>query len=205
MAQGDIYTVNVEVAQQGNSYFMSFAYEVESATTNDNCEELAKAWNVTPKLALRDILADDSQVGCIIARKFDPKDSPPFHLPLDNNIGLAGSDGLPYNTTAILLIRTDGATSREDGLVQVSGLTESFVVGGQLSSVFRAGDGQAFIDAIDVVTDALATVYNVGVISKILNGVPRVPPIFNKFNQILWNPEMRSRRTRTSKLTGAVP
>lgn len=205
MAENDLYEGYIEYITEKTSCRLTIAL-MEQATTTDSSNAKLLAEAVVPHLqtVLADALTTQATLGCVYLRQTSPAFSIPGLAPFEGVDGNSIIAPCPAIQTYVLNMANAIGGTNANGMWQFSGINIVSTIDSKLDPAWIAAEGAA------IVTKLLATVttppgddFKFGVVSRFLDGLPRVPPVFGVITSATWNGFPRTRRTRRTELTGA--
>jgi len=204
MAIGDLYVLRVNYHLPDAQVSIGHGYK-QSAGVNDKdtLQSAVDFWVANSLTFLRNCLAADVEVDQVRMDQVEPGNELPG---FDNLVGLPGTvtgQALPSGSASVLSWVTDAPNSKHNGRMYIAGVSENEVVNGLLTA---AQSAMQILLADELQTDLLTSlpqtaVFVPNVISRVLNGAPRVPPVgFEILSGVVRLPLFSQRRRITSRL-----
>lgn len=206
VATGNLYIAHFRFESPSSGFTTSLAYKQLSGTNDENTlTDLAGQLGVMHQSAFLDCLSDDASMTAILTFQVTGSNETPGRTRFEQpNVGTVSSDALPMGACAVLSILTDAPHSRFNGRLFISGVPKSFDTEGALSGAALtlyntlAGSLEATVSPIG---PGLA-VFQPVVISRILNGAPRVPPVGFSIVSISADGFIKNQRRRNTRFLG---
>lgn len=204
MAVGDLYELRVHYHLPASSVTIGFGYE-QTVGTNDNLtlQSAIDFWIANMRPLLVACLAADVIVDQIRMDQVSVGNELPA---FDNSTGISGTvvgQSLPAGGAAVISWVTDAPNAKHNGRVYIAGISEVEVNVGNIS-VAQLVLLNAFADQME--TTLLTSLpqdaeFELSTISRVLNGVPRVPPVgFFVQSHVTRLPFFSQRRRITKRL-----
>lgn len=161
-------------------------------------------WTVI-NAALLDVLSSLVRVMRVTARPLVPTDGVPYEANYDDTVlGTGGAEPLPPSIAMLIRLRTLSLDSRNNGHIYIAGVPENVWVDGTwepgafvpLVNIFMA-----FLETPFLGSGGIAT-YTPCVVSRWLNGVPRVPPVTFDIDTAFLSGDISQQRRRQSGQQG---
>lgn len=204
MAIGDLYQLRVNYHLPDAQVSIGHGYE-QSAGSNDKdtLQSAVDFWVANSLTFLRNCLAVDAEVDQVRMDQIEPGNELPG---FDNLVGLPGTvvgQALPSGSASVISWVTDAPNAKHNGRMYLAGISENEVDNGLISP---AQSGLNILLSDELQTDLLTSlpqdaVFVPHVISRVLNGAPRVPPVgFEILSGVVRLPMFSQRRRITSRL-----
>lgn len=114
----------------GNRLSCTMHYGCDSALAIDSPEDFLNAWETACLTAFQDAVSDNVFFDRIAARSFVKEQCLPGNDQLNAKQGSIVEDAIPENLAVVLQFRQDEVSSKNNGRIFLSGLTEGQVVDG---------------------------------------------------------------------------
>ena len=205
MAINDFFQTTAQIQMQGRQTLLQYAYrQFGGADAPNVAAQLNSAWEDDVLPELLDMLGTDVQVQCVYSRQVEVGNGIPCTLNFEAKVGTTASTSYPGNSPFVIKRPTTSLSSRANGRQYISGVAKEFVTNGGLSIGFLTTELVAYIAAIGaMITSTIDVTYTFdpGVISFVLAGAPRVPPVFHGVGLGISDGEIKSQRRRRSRRT----
>lgn len=209
MAINDLYTIHFRFEGAGAGFTTKMDYQQTGGTNDQNTlTDLCTNVSVLVEDAFKDCLSNQISFNAMEAFQVVGANETPGLLRFETpNSGTVVSESLPMGGAAVLSILTDAPNSKHNGRMFVGGIPESFEANGALTAPAIAlyqtlADGLSASPA--PVGPGLA-LFTPGVISRIVDGVPRVPPIMFDVDTITPDGFVKNQRRRNTRFLGFGP
>lgn len=205
MAANDLYRLTIQIETPGNVTEINLGYELAGGTIGPyTLEKTCLQAIADMNGALLALLAEDTFV-----RRYtmvpitEPLEIMGF-VDLVNAVGTVLGEALPANMTAIISLPTDAPSSKHNGRIYISGVSEEAQTEGTLEAAqqtLNATFAALLTDEIEPSAPEDA-VFTPVVISRVVDGVPRVPPVGFSVGTPIAKFSMRQQRRRKTPAFG---
>jgi len=205
VAVDDLYYLTVQIRTLGNVTQIGLGF-VQTVGTNgpDTLQAACANWQSQALPTLLLMLSDQVRVQRIeMVPVTEPLDIPGC-VDLVAQDGAVVGDALPSAMAAVVSLPTDAPNAKHNGRIYISGVIEAGAVLGTLTVAQQALNG-AFAAKLN--DDLIAAVpetaeFRPVVISRIVAGVPRVPPVGFVIQEPIARPIIRQQRRRKTRSFG---
>ncbi len=209
MAINDLYTAVFQFEGAGSGFQTSFHY-VQDAGTNDNqtLNALATSIAIAVEDDMKAILPIDIDfVGISVHQVTGSNEIPGFTRFQQPNAGTFGGSSLPLGGSAVFSWLTDAPNSKHNGRMYFGGVSKTASEEGELTAGYKTA-------AATAIASLLLDLDNIGVgnadfkavtISRVLAGVPRVPPVGFLILSGAVDSFVKNQRRRITKFVGVGP
>lgn len=208
MAVDDLYRMNMCLSGPSGPFTFSLHYRQISGTNDEESGDLAiGVWQADhlPELLL--MLSNEIACEEITWTPEEGVNEIPGLLSFGTQNGGIASPPIPLNVCAIISQLTDAPNSNANGRLFLSGITESMMDDGTLSAagVILVQDfADTLTDTVDVVS-GIGQEYTPVVVSRMLNGAPRVPRVLFNVTSATAKIQLRQQRRRVTQKRGLTP
>jgi hypothetical protein len=202
VAVNDFYQLTVKACSLGGPYAFGVSYKMISGVVDeDTLRSAVEEFETNAIPLLQGCTAIDADLDQITMEPESGVDEVPGLMQLITRPGTMTGDSLPNNVAAIIHQLTDAPSAKCNGRIFLAGVSES-EMDSQLFSAAYVAAAQLFATELEenlVVTGPPAATFQPVVISRVLDGAPRVPPVaFNILSNTVRNtPRQQRRRTTT--------
>lgn len=206
MAIGNLYTAHFRFESPSSGFTVGMSYRQLSGTNDANTlTDLCAALATLLQVPFKGAVSNQVSMTAILAFQVTGADETPgrtvFQQP---NLGTVASEALPMGACAVLSILTVAPNSKFNGRMFLSGIGEGVEVEGAISA-----GGLVVLNtlaaALQVNPPAIGpglAVFQPTVISRVLDGVPRVPPVGFDIVSITPDAFIKNQRRRNTKFLG---
>jgi len=205
MAVGDLYKLRVDYALPEGPVSIGLGYRQKSGANGPaTLQSAVDFFNANKLIALSNVLAVNTSIDQIRMDQVSTGNDIPGFVNIGFLLGNRMGNAIPAGGAAVVSWITDAPNSKNNGRVFIAGISESDIV----SSVLTASILTALVAFVDeMLLDLLTSlpedaVFELVTISRVLNGVPRVPPIGFKVESGLVRSIPFSQRRRITKRLG---
>lgn len=203
MAVGDIYRFQIQGNVQNRKVSNNWGYVqlsgADSLLIPEFINDSFQTDVLTEYLAM---LSGDYQAQCMYTTSVEKGLAVPSEVDLLGAVGTRPGVAYPNDTPFTVPLLTDSNSSKDNGLLYITGFSEDDTTVGQLDPAFIATQGLAFTDALEAPLVATSgQTFNAVVIDGIFNGIPLVPKLFNTIVGAVVNGILRSQKRRRTKET----
>jgi len=178
MATGDLYRVNVNIAVRNTQTSFGLYYEeiTPDPSYEEDADNIAKAWWETLGGGLKAIIAADSYVSNIYARRVRGNVCNPGYYYVDDGVGLVAGESLTASNGMRIRLLQDDRPGRFNGAINVPGVPLISIDGNNLTADFIVAIKAAFADKLaDPISDNGETT-GVWVPTTVTKGLPLSDP-----------------------------
>lgn len=205
MAIGDFYQLTAHYSSLAGPVSFGQAYEQISGTNDGTTADNALAyWRFLLEDDLQALLSIEMTVNEYTWEPASGVNEIPGFMQPDSVSGLDTGSALPNNVACVISQLTDAPKAKCNGRIFVAGLSEDQMQDG-LFNPAGVALVQTFADGLEdnlVVTGPPASEFKPVVISRFLDGSPRVPPVAYDVVSNTAKSEPRQQRRRTTKRHG---
>ena len=205
MAVDDLYGMTVQIRTPGNTTQVGLGFKMTDGTIgNDTLEAACAQWvtDVLPTLLL--MLAADTSVKRVEMCPLTEPNEIPGCVDLTGQVGAVLGDALPSNMAAVMHLGTDAPNAKHNGRIYVSGVSEEGTVEGTLIAAQQTLNGNFALLLNDLLLPSAPedAEFTPVVISRIVDGVPRVPIVGFDILAAVARPIIRQQRRRKTRSFG---
>jgi hypothetical protein len=171
-----IIAITVYYALQGNRLSCTMYYGGDASMEQGDPEALVNAWesSVLPKWI--DAVSDQVTFERVAGRTIEPETALPGNDQLNASAGSLVAQAIPSNLAMVLQLRQDDVSSKHNGRLFVSGITETQCVDGLISPTAVGAElGDLATEIINPLSNGSGTTYKLVALTRWLVGIPITP------------------------------
>jgi len=205
MAIGDLYKMQISYNLPDSEVSIGLGYRQNAGTNGINTLQSAVDFFVANRLVdLNNVIGNDCFTDQVRMDQVSVGDEQPG---LSNSVGVVGNrpnKSLPAGMAAVITWITDAPNSKHNGRIYIAGITEGDIENAGLIAAIKTLLATLATNwRVDLPTSLPETaVFELVAISRVEDGVPRVPPIGFKVVSSLTRNAPYSQRRRITKRLG---
>ncbi len=207
MSVGNLYVAHFRFEGAGAHFTTQMCYKQSSGTNDENTlTSLATALAVILEADFKAAMSNQVHMTGITCFQVTGADETPGRTVFEQpNPGSIASQALPMGGPAVISLTTDAPNAKHNGRVYISGIPESGEVNGALTAgqITLINNLAVSLNVTPPPVGPGLAVFIPQVISKILDGVKRVPPVGFTIISSAVRGFIKNQRRRNTKFIGA--
>lgn len=184
----------------GNMLSCTLHYGCDTALAGDSPDKFQTAWQTAVLAIWQDAVSSDVSFQRIYTYAITAALARPGNDNLNAKAGTIAVEAIPENTACVFQLRQDDVSSKNNGRVFISGLTEAQVVDGLVTTTAAGAELKDLADALLLeITDADGRKYKLVALQKSAAGAP-ITPVGHTVSVITVTRALATQRRRKTEL-----